>query len=308
MTRFTQSSKARTANLSTEARPASGERTVIKRLGGIVTWPNVCAAILGLIVIAAIVGPALLGSGEKIDVSKTFQPPIWAGGSWEHVLGTDNLGRDILSRLVSGARISLIVAVAAVLLAGIGGTIIGLAAGYFGGAVDSVAARLIDAQLAFPLVALALAVVVAFGPSTPVVICVIAVTSWVAYARVVRGEVMSLRNRDFVALAQTAGMREVKILLRHLLPNVMPSIIVLASLDLARVIIYEASLSFLGLGVQPPNSSWGLMISEGRVYLATEPFVVLIPAAALVVLTISANVLGDSLRDRLDPALLKKGV
>jgi peptide/nickel transport system permease protein len=262
-------------------------------------------AVLAGVVLAAIVRPWLdpepLG---RVDLGRTFLPPVWSlQGTWSHPLGTDQLGRDIFTRLAYGARLSLLVAVTAAGLSAIVGTLVGLLTGYFEGWIDVVAARLIEAQLSLPLILVALAMVVGFGTSVPTLIAAIAISTWVPYARVVRSEVLVLKRSDFVALSIVTGLRHPTILWRHILPNVLPSVIVLASQNFGQAIIYEASLSYLGLAVQPPGVSWGLMIAQARIFLSSQAWLVLAPALALAVTALAANVLGDLVRDRLDPTL-----
>lgn len=263
-----------------------------------------------LIVVAmAVLAPRLGGESlAQVDLSQTLVRPVWsAGGSWSHPLGTDQLGRDLLGRLAYGARVSLLVAVAAAFLASVFGTALGLVAGYFEGWIDVIADRVIEAQLSLPLLLVSLAVVIALGPSLGTVTLAIAVSSWVPYARIVRGEVLVLRSSEFVDLSVVAGLSAVTILRRHVLPNVLPSIVVLASQNFGQAIIYEASLSYLSLGVQPPEVSWGLMIAQSRVYLESAPWLVLAPAILLALTALAANVIGDLVRDRLDPTLSFSG-
>lgn len=232
----------------------------------------------------------------------SLQPPVWqTDGAWSHVLGTDNLGRDILSRLIWGARLSLTIAMFAILLAGSIGIILGLLAGYAGGFVDSLIMRIVDAFLAMPFILMALAIVAALGPNTVNIIIVMAITNWPRYARLVRGEVLSIKHSDFVLLARVAGLPAWKIALKHVLPNITNSILVLATLDIGRVIILESSLSFLGVGIQPPDVSWGLMLSDGRSYMGVAWWLTVMAGVAILISVLCVNVLGDWLRDKLDP-------
>jgi peptide/nickel transport system permease protein len=265
----------------------------------------VAATLLTGVALMAILAPLLARQDlGLVDLSRTLLPPAWAGGgSWAHPLGTDQLGRDILGRVAYGARISLVVAMASALMACLFGTLVGLLSGYFEGWIDVIAARVIEAQLSLPVILVALAIVIAVGPSLQTVILAIAISSWVPYARVVRSEVLVLKRSDFVALSVVTGLRSATILRRHILPNVLPSVIILASLNFSHAIIYESSLSYLALGVQPPLVSWGQMIAQSRIYLASAPWLVLAPALTLAVTALSANILGDALRDRLDPRL-----
>ncbi len=237
------------------------------------------------------------------DLSRVLQPPFWLGGPSDLVLGTDNLGRDLFSRIAYGSRISLIIGISAVAIAGTLGSALGLTSGYVGGLIDSLIMRLADFQLSIPFLVLAIAVVGAIGPSFTNLIVVLGITGWVPYARVVRGEVLSLREREFIQAARAIGTPTWRILLFHLRPNVTASIIVLASLEVARMIISEASLSFLGLGVQPPNPSWGGMVADGRNYLASAWWISTFPGIAIAATVLGINLLGDWLRDVLDPYL-----
>jgi peptide/nickel transport system permease protein len=230
-------------------------------------------------------------------------PTISWTGLGAYPLGTDQLGRDILSRIVAGSRVTLAVAGAAVILGGIVGTLLGLVAGYFGGIVDRLLMRLADIQLAVPLMLLALMVIAALGPSLQNLIMVLALVSWVRYARIVRGQVLAVREREFVQSARAIGASSPRIILRHILPNVLTPAVVVATLELARVIVLEAGLSFLGLGVQPPNPSWGRMLAEGRTYISSAWWIITFPGLALMLTVLSVNLLGDWLRDHFDPRL-----
>ncbi|MGH7392631.1 MAG: ABC transporter permease [Candidatus Rokuibacteriota bacterium] len=267
-------------------------------------------ALFGLAVVAFVVATAtaapLLASFDPVEqrIADRLKPPGWRDEAGRlHVLGTDHLGRDLLARVIFGARPALLVGVAAVLISGIIGMAAGLLAGYFGGRVDDVLMRLGDVQLAFPFILLAIAVIGVLGPSLPVIIVVIGVSSWVIYARVVRGTVLSLREREFVHAARALGARDGRILARHILPNAFTPWLVVATLDMARVIVIESALSFLGLGVQPPAPTWGGMLADGRVYLTTSWWLATFPGLAIVVTVLGINLFGDGLRDTLDPRL-----
>ena len=243
--------------------------------------------------------PPLQGSlGDKL------LPPAWlAGGSWAHPLGTDLLGRDIVSRIFFGARTSLGVAAIAVLVSGTIGTTIGLISGYFGGALDAFLMRLTDVALSLPLMLVAIVLVAALGTSFANVVLVIVLLLWPRYARQIRGETLALRERDFVALARIANCSHFRIMWRHILPNVVPTLLVLVTLQAGYVVLLESTLSFLGAGIPPSTPAWGLMISEGRTVIETAWWVVVWPGLAIVALVLSGNLLGDWLRDRLDPTL-----
>jgi peptide/nickel transport system permease protein len=271
-------------------------------------------ALAGLGVIAAAVvvaafAPALAPSDPvKNRLLDRLTPPMWAqGGNPRHPLGTDTLGRDVLSRLLHGARISLTVGLAAVLVAGVVGVGLGLVAGYRGGWADDLLMRLGDIQLAFPVLLLGVAVIAVLGASLINMILVLGASGWVTYARIARGETLSLKERDFVAAARALGAPARHVVVRHLLPNVLPSLMVVATFSVARTIIAEASLSFLGLGLPPPAPSWGAMLDEGRNYVTTGWWLALFPGLAILLLVLAINLCGDWLRDALDPRM-EKGI
>jgi len=259
-----------------------------------------------LFVSAAVFAPMLdLPNPLRGDLKARLAPPAWTGlfAPGVHPLGTDQLGRDILSRIIYGSQITLTVAAYAVVLGGIVGVLLGIVAGYFRGPVDRILMRLVDIQLAIPLMLLALLVVAALGPSLTNLVVVLAVTSWIRYARIIRGQVLALREREFVQSARAIGASTTRIMLRHILPNVMTPALVVATLELARIIIMDAALSFLGLGVQPPAASWGRMLAEGRVYISTAWWIVTFPGLAILLTVLSVNLVGDWLRDYFDPRL-----
>ena len=276
------------------------QQSCLNALKGI---PVFSALVVLAILIAAIFAPWIAPHDPGFqNFIVSLQPPVWQdGGSWSHLLGTDNLGRDIYSRLIFGARLSLTIALFAILLAGTIGIALGLLAGYLGGITDSFIMRVVDAFLAMPFILMALAIVAALGPSTFNIIVIMAVTNWPRYARLVRGEVLSLKQKDFVLLARVAGLPAWKIAIKHILPNITNSILVLATLDIGRVIILESSLSFLGVGIQPPDVSWGLMLSDGRSYMGVAWWLTVMAGVAILISVLCVNVLGDWLRDRLDP-------
>lgn len=267
-------------------------------------------AVFGLTVLLCMGGAALLApqiapwDPARQMLLKRLRPPMWeARGLREHPLGTDHLGRDILSRILYGGRISLGVGLSAVTLSGLIGVSLGLLAGFHGGRTDAFIMRVVDVFLAIPYILLAMGVVFALGPSLLNVILVMAVTRWVQFARIVRADVLSIREREFVSGARARGSRSTRLLLRHVLPNALTPIIVVATLELAFMIIYESALSFLGLGVQPPTPTWGWMLSDGRNYIATAWWLATFPGLAIMLTVLAVNLLGDWLRDTLDPRL-----
>ncbi|MDB9890048.1 ABC transporter permease [Alphaproteobacteria bacterium] len=232
------------------------------------------------------------------DLLNRLVPPVWdPRGSWEHILGTDHLGRDYLSRLIYGARISLLIGVGAALISGLIGTVLGVAAGYFGGRVDMVVTFMITVRLSMPVVLVALAVVAIVGGSLQVVIMVLGFLLWDRFAVVMRSSTLQIRSMDYVAAAQAVGCSTTRILTTEIMPNVVNNLIVIATLEIAHAIILEAALSFLGLGVQPPLPSWGLMVSEGKDMMLFEPWLITIPGVALFLLVLAINLLGDGARD-----------
>jgi len=259
---------------------------------------------LVLFVLTALLAPYLgLPTPTRSNLSARLAAPTWDGvfAPGAHPLGADELGRDILARIVYGSRVTLMIAAAAVVLGGVFGTLLGIVAGYYRGMVDRILMRIVDVQLALPLMLLALLVIAALGPSTVNLILVLALTSWLRYARIIRGQVLALREREFILSAHAIGASAWRIMRKHLLPNVLTSALVVATLELARVIIMDAALSFLGLGVQPPNPSWGRMLADGRVYISTAWWIVTFPGLAILLTVLSVNLLGDWLRDYFDP-------
>ena len=258
------------------------------------------AAALGLILLAAVFAERLAPYGpNEQDILKRLQPPGIPG----HVLGTDEVGRDILSRLIHGARISLLIGVIAVGVSCPLGVLVGLVAGYAGRRTDDVLMHITDIQLAIPTILLAIAVVAVLGPGLPNVIITLSVTGWTLYARLVRGETMTVKTRDFVQAARANGAGDTRIVLRHVLPNVFSPVIVVAVFAVANMIVLEATLSFLGLGVEPSVVTWGRMLNGGRLYLSTAWWLTAFPGLAIFVTVLAVNLLGDHLRDWLDPRL-----
>jgi|SRR5690625_3936786 len=256
-----------------------------------------------LVILLAIFAPQIAPYDPNAqDYAKLNTPPMWLdGGSSEHVLGTDNLGRDMLSRIIYGTRISLLVGVFSVVVAGAIGMLFGLLAGYYGGFIDNVLMRLVDTFLAIPSILFVLVILGVIGPGVTTLIVVIGITNWTIYARLIRGEVLSIKEREFVKAARTIGTSNFVIISKHILPNVFSSFIVVSTLSVATTIILEASLSFLGLGIQPPNISWGEMLTAGRDYLSTSWWIATFPGIAITITVLGIIFLGDWLRDVLDP-------
>jgi peptide/nickel transport system permease protein len=266
-------------------------------------FPVVAAICCTLLVIAALFGPWLAPyAKDAMHLGASLVPPFWQpGGSTQHLLGTDQLGRDIFTRLIAGARISLATAAAAVVISGVFGVFAGLIAGYLGGLIEIVVMRIVDAFLALPFILLALALVATLGSGFGNIVMVMVIANWARYARLVRSEVIGIKQRDFVTLARIAGVGPVRIMLRHVLPNAFNSVVVLAILDVGRAIILESSLSFLGVGIQPPDVSWGLMLADGRTFLGFAWWLTTLPGLTIVIAVLCFNSLGRWLRIRLDP-------
>lgn len=267
-------------------------------------------AVFGAVVIFSLVLVALFAEQiapfdpARQDIRARLSPPAWqSGGSSQHLLGTDQLGRDILSRLVFGTRISVFVGISVVVLSGLVGALVGLASGYYGGRFDALLMRIVDVFLAFPFLLLAIVFMATLGPSLRNIVVVLSITGWVDYARVVRSQVLTVKELDYVKAATALGNRDLLILLKHILPNVFASVIVIGSLQLGTVIIAEASLTFLGLGIPPSIPTWGGMLATGRDYMALAWWLATIPGTAIVLTVLAANYLGDWTRDFLDPAL-----
>ncbi|MFN8524378.1 MAG: ABC transporter permease [Chloroflexota bacterium] len=248
--------------------------------------------------LAAILSPH---DAETPFVARRVLAPGALSDAGYHLLGTDSLGRDVLSRMMFGARASLAVGICAVAIGGSIGTALGLLAGYYGRSVDALITRLADLQLSIPFLILAIAVMAVLGGGLGKVILVLGVTSWIMYARVVRGEVLTLRGRDYVTAARALGASDFRLVTRHLLPNASTSIVVIGTFEIARAILSEASLSYLGLGVQPPTPSWGGMVADGREYITTAWWITTFPGAAIAATVMAINLLGDWLRDNWDP-------
>ena len=278
-------------------------RLAFIRMEGFPLFP---IAILAGILLVAIFANVIAPHNPEVGVlGDRFKPPAWqANGTVDHLLGTDHLGRDVLSRLIFGARISVIVGLMVVIVAGAVGTGLGIISGYMGRWIDQVIMRLTDAWLALPALTFAIFLAAIIGPSATNIVIILALVYWTRYARVIRGEVLSIRERDFVRLAVVAGCSKWKIMRKHILPNVINSAIVLATLQLGQVIIAEAALSFLGVGVPPPQPAWGLMLADGKKGLmAGYWWLTVLPGSCIMLMVLSANLLGDWLRVKFDPQL-----
>ena len=274
-------------------------------LGGVKGAPKIPAALVALTAFLAIFSDVITPHPPlKVNPRESATAPVFAsGGTFDHVLGTDRKGRDILSRIIWGTRVSMAVAAAAIALGGGIGTVLGLIAGYRGGWVDILIMRLVDSTLAVPSILLALVLAATVGPSFWMVVVVIAFTVWARYARLVRGEALSLKERDFVALARVSGASSTYIMVKHILPNLMSSLIVLSTLQVGWAILIESSLSFLGAGIPPPTPTWGAMVAEGRNYIETLWWITMCPGVAIMLVVLAFNLFGDWLRDVLDPKL-----
>ena len=278
-----------------ESRPRGRRMPWLMRLG---------LGIVALLALLAVVAPWVVQDAERQSLRTRLKPPTLEGADGRaHLLGTDHLGRDILARVIFGSRVSLVVGLSAVLVGGLLGSTLGLAAGYRGGRVDAVIMTVADAQLAFPFILLAIGIIAVLGPSFPTLVVVIGLSGWVSYARILRAQVLVLRGREFVEAIRALGGSTVRVVLRHVLPNVLASLVVVATLELARSIVLEATLSFLGLGIQPPTPSWGGMIQEGRDYLDSAWWISTCPGTVLMITSIVISRSGDWLRDLLDPTL-----
>jgi peptide/nickel transport system permease protein len=281
--------------------PTAGRRS-LRRLWRL-KWGLAAALVLLLIVLVTLAAPWLAPySPVEVDIQHRLGPPAWMeGGKTDHWLGTDQIGRDLLSRMIYGGRVSLLIGVTAVAISSTIGVLLGLAAGYFGAKIDWIIMTLINVMLTFPFVLLALAVIAVLGASLINMIFVLGVAGWPIYARVIRAETMALREREFVVAGRALGMSHARIIFGQILPNLVSAITVVATLQIAQVIILESFLSFLGLGVQPPTPAWGNMLGEGRVYMLNSWWIAAFPGAAIFITTLVINLMGNALRDWLDP-------
>ena len=286
-----------------EPAPAAGEeRPALRRIGRL-RWGLAAGGVLLVIVASAVFAPWIAPHDPlAVNIRHRLAAPAWMeGGTAAHVLGTDQVGRDLLSRMIFGGRVSLVVGVAAVLLSASIGVLLGLGAGYFGRRTDWTIMTGVNVMLTFPFVLLALAVIAVLGPSLVNMIIVLGVAGWPIYARVVRAETMAIREREFVLAGRALGMSHLRIVFRQIVPNLTSAIVVIATLQVAQVIILESFLSFLGLGIQPPTPAWGNMLGEGRVYMLNSWWIATFPGLAIFVTTLMINLMGNALRDWLDP-------
>ena len=271
-------------------------------------FPALVVAGVGFVAVLLLVAAAAPWIAPQDPVRQSLRgrlaAPTWQGSDGRaHLLGTDHLGRDVLSRVIHGSRVSLVIGFSAVLVGGLLGAAAGLAAGFSSGRVDAAIMTLADAQLAFPFILLAIGIIAVLGPSFPTLVVVIGLSGWVSYARILRSQVLVLRSREFVESIHALGGSLARVVLRHVLPNVLSTIVVIATLELARAIVLEATLSFLGLGIQPPTPSWGGMVQEGREYLDSAWWISTFPGIVLMITSIVVSRTGDWLRDVLDPTL-----
>jgi ABC-type dipeptide/oligopeptide/nickel transport system permease subunit len=281
--------------------PGTGQATLRRVLR--LRWGLAAGGVLLVIVAATVLAPWISPHDPlAVNIRHRLAPPAWmAGGSAENLLGTDQVGRDLLSRMIYGGRVSLVTGVAAVLMSATIGVLLGLAAGYFGGSTDWTIMTVINVMLTFPFVLLALAVIAVLGPNLVNMIIVLGVAGWPIYARTVRAETLTIRERDFVVAARALGMSHLRLVFRQIVPNLVSVIVVIATLQVAQVIVLESFLSFLGLGIQPPTPAWGNMLGEGRLYMLNSWWIATFPGLAIFLTTLVINLMGNSLRDWLDP-------
>ncbi len=303
MTTLSASGKVELAGLgpARAGTPEAGHATLQRLLR--LRWGVGAAGILLLIVASAVLASWIAPHDPlAVNIRHRLSPPAWMeGGTAAHPLGTDQVGRDLLSRMIYGGRVSLVVGVTAVLMSATIGVLLGLGAGYFGGNVDWVIMAGINVMLTFPFVLLALAVIAVLGPSLVNMIIVLGTAGWPIYARVVRAETLTIREREFVLAGRALGMSHARLMFRQILPNLVSVIVVIATLQVAQVIILESFLSFLGLGIQPPTPAWGNMLGEGRLYMLNSWWIATFPGLAIFVTTLVINLVGNALRDWLDP-------
>jgi ABC-type dipeptide/oligopeptide/nickel transport system permease subunit len=281
--------------------PGVGQATLRRLLR--LRWGLAAAGVLLLIVATTVLAPWISPHDPlAVNIRHRLAPPAWMeGGSAENLLGTDQVGRDLLSRMIYGGRVSLVAGVAAVLMSATIGVLLGLAAGYFGGSADWTIMTVINVMLTFPFVLLALAVIAVLGPNLVNMIIVLGVAGWPIYARTVRAETLTIREREFVLAGRALGMSHLRLVFRQIVPNLVSVIVVIATLQVAQVIVLESFLSFLGLGIQPPTPAWGNMLGEGRLYMLNSWWIATFPGLAIFLTTLVINLMGNALRDWLDP-------
>ena len=301
----TSSSASPAVAVAARAQPERRPSVYWEAFQGLRRDPVAMAALAILLIVAflALAGPVVAPYDPNAQsLSTRLRPPVWSDrGSAANLLGTDQLGRDMLSRIIYGARVSAIIGLAVVCLGAIAGVTLGLVAGFFGGKIEKVIVSVIDTVLSFPGLLLSLTVVAVFGANMTTLILALSLRAWVVYARIVRGQTLILKQVQFIEAARSLGIPTGPILARHLLPNLLPSILTIAVLELARVVLSESSLSFLGLGIQSPSISWGLMLAEGRRYMSTANWLVTTPGIAIAITVLSVNVLASYIRRLLDP-------
>ena len=305
MTATNAPSKMGVVELGAARSEASGAGRATLRRFLRLRWGVAAAVVLLLIVASAVFAPWISPHDPlAVNIRHRLGPPAWMeGGTAEHLLGTDPVGRDLLSRMIYGGRVSLVVGVGAVIIAATIGVLLGLGAGYFGGRADWIIMAFVNVMLTFPFVLLALAVISVLGPNLVNMIIVLGVAGWPIYARVIRAETLALREREFVLAGRALGMSHLRLVFRQIVPNLVSVIVVIATLQVAQVIILESFLSFLGLGIQPPTPAWGNMLGEGRVYMLNSWWIATFPGLAIFLTTLVINLMGNALRDWLDPHL-----
>ncbi len=294
------------SSTTTQTLPAQPEPWIAAKWQQIRRYPLLTLTVLLVFLIIPALAAPWIAPYDPFNgsLSHRLTPPFWQdGGSTAHLLGTDKLGRDMLSRIIYGARVSLMVSMIAIFVGGVIGTCLGLISGYFGGLVDAIIMRLVDISLSIPTILLALVLVAAVGPSFSTVVIVLIVLLWARYARLVRGETLAIKERDFIARARVSGASSIRIMTRYIFPNVINPLIVLATLQVGYVILLESALSFLGAGLPRAEPAWGVMVSDGRELIVTAWWVSMFPGLAIMLTVMSLNLLGDWLRDHLDPRL-----
>ena len=285
--------------------PSPVRTRIARRAWQLRRLPLIPILILSLFVISGLTAPLLAPHNpERGNIRDRLIPPAWVeGGSTEYLLGTDHLGRDLLSRVIYGARISLVVVAVTLGIGGTIGVVLGLVSGYYGGWIEELIMRLVDIKLAIPTILLALVLVLALGQSFLIIVVILAIAIWPRFARNTRGEVLQLKTMDYVALAKVSGASTPRILFKHIFPGVVNTLIILATLEVGIVILLESTLSFLGAGVPPPTPAWGSMVADGRDRMAVAWWISTIPGVAIMLVVLSMNIFGDWLRDKLDPRL-----